>query len=143
LRAPGIYAADRLPIERLKKAAQVLCDEDDVYTNHIHADDLAMLACAALRYARPNRIYNACDNSELKMGEYFDLVAQRFALPKPVRLSRSAAAGALSPMQLSFMGESRRLNNRRITRELRASLRYPHVEDGIEAAWNDLKEISC
>jgi nucleoside-diphosphate-sugar epimerase len=135
LRAPGIYAADRLPIERLKKAAQVLCDEDDVYTNHIHADDLAMLACAALRYARPNRIYNACDNSELKMGEYFDLVAERFGLPKPVRLSRSEAAGALSPMQLSFMGESRRLNNQRITRELHAILRYPRVEDGVEAAW--------
>jgi nucleoside-diphosphate-sugar epimerase len=146
LRAPGIYAADRLPLERLKNAAQVLREEDDVYTNHIHADDLAMLACAALRYGRPNRVYNASDDSELKMGEYFDLVAERFGLPKPVRLSRSAAAGAISPAQLSFMGESRRLDNRRITRELRAVLRYPRIEDGVEAAWNEqnsLKELSC
>ena len=135
LRAPGIYAADRLPLERLKKGAQVLCDEEDVYTNHIHADDLAMLACAALRYGRPNRVYHASDDSELKMGEYFDRVAERFGLPKPERLTRSAAANSLSPMQLSFMGESRRLDNQRITRELRAKLRYPRVEDGIEAAW--------
>ena len=147
LRAPGIYAADRLPLERLKKATPVLCDEDDVYTNHIHADDLAMLACAALRYGLPNRVYNASDASELKMGEYFDRLAERFGLPRPPRLPRSAAAaGAISPAQLSFMGESRRLCNRRITRELRARLRYPRVEDGIEAAWNTwniTEEKSC
>jgi nucleoside-diphosphate-sugar epimerase len=146
LRAPGIYAADRLPLERLKKGAQVLRDEDDVYTNHIHAEDLAMLACAALRYGRANRIYHASDDSELKMGEYFDRVAERFGLPKPTRLSRSEAAGALSPLLLSFMGESRRLLNQRISRELKAKLRYPCVEQGIEAAWNDwtnAKEIAC
>lgn len=137
LRAPGIYAADRLPIERLRKGTPALADADDVYTNHIHADDLAMLACAALRRGRPNRAYNASDDSEMKMGEYFDLVAERFALPRAPRLSRAAAQECLSPLQLSFMSESRRLANRRIKQELRARLRYPHVEDGVEAAWKE------
>ncbi len=146
LRAPGIYAADRLPLERLKKGAHVLCAEDDVYTNHIHADDLAMLTCAALRYGRPNRIYNASDASEMKIGEYFDRVAERFGLPRPTRLTRRAAATSLSATQLSFMDESRRLSNQRITQELKAKLRYPRVEDGITAAWNEWnkrKETSC
>jgi nucleoside-diphosphate-sugar epimerase len=139
LRAPGIYAADRLPIERLQKGTQALREEDDVFTNHIHADDLAMLACAALRYGRANRTYNATDDSEMKMGAYFDLVAERFGLPKAPRLSRSEALEQMRPLQLSFMGESRRLANHRIKKELHASLRYPRVEDGVEAAWNERK----
>ncbi len=135
LRAPGIYAADRLPIARLQKGTPALCAADDVYSNHIHADDLALLVCAALRYGRANRAYNACDDSEMKMGEYFDLVAGRFGLPPAPRLSRAEAQTQLSPIQLSFMSESRRLANHRIRHELRARLRYPRVEDGVAAAW--------
>lgn len=135
LRAPGIYAADRLPIARLQKGTPALCAADDVYTNHIHADDLALLVCAALRYGRANRAYNACDDSEMKMGEYFDLVAGRFGLPPAPRLSRAEAQAKLSPIQLSFMSESRRLANHRIRHELHARLRYPRVEDGVAAAW--------
>ena len=146
LRAPGIYAADRLPIERLQKGTHALRDEDDVFTNHIHADDLAMLACAALRYGKANRAYNATDDSEMKMGEYFDLVAERFDLPKAPRLSRAEAVTQMSPMQLSFMSESRRIGNHRMKNELRARLRYPRVDDGIDAAWreqNNRKETPC
>lgn len=137
LRAPGIYATDRLPLERLQKGVQVLNAEDDVFTNHIHADDLARLACAALRRGRANRCYNASDDSALTMGQYFDLVADRFCLPRAPRISRIEAQSVLSPVQLSFMSESRRLDNRRIKKELRATLHYPHVADGIEAAWQE------
>lgn len=137
LRAPGIYAADRLPLERLMKGANVLRDEDDVFTNHIHADDLAMLVCAALRHGCANRCYNATDDTEMKMGEYFDLVADRFGLPRPPRVSRAEAQSTLSPVQLSFMSESRRLSNRRIKTELKAQLRFPQVADGIDAAWRE------
>lgn len=134
LRAPGIYAADRLPLERLRGGAPVLRREEDVFTNHIHADDLAQLACAAIRRGRPNRCYNACDDSELRMGDYFDRVADTFSLPRPPRIARAEAESTLSAMQLSFMSESRRLDNRRIRRELRVRLRYPDVAAGIAAA---------
>jgi len=137
LRAPGIYAADRLPLDRLQKGVPALCAEDDVFTNHIHADDLAMLTCAALRYGRANRCYNATDDDEMKMGEYFDLVAERFELPQAPRISRNEAQTLISPVQLSFMSESRRLDNHRIKNELRARLRYPHVADGVNAAWQE------
>ncbi len=135
LRAPGIYAADRLPIERLMKGSCALRDEEDVFTNHIHADDLAMLVCAALRRGRANRCYNATDDAEMRMGEYFDLVADRFGLPRAPRISRAEAQCTLSPVQLSFMSESRRLSNQRIKKELKAQLRFPQVADGINAAW--------
>ncbi|TAH40265.1 MAG: NAD-dependent epimerase/dehydratase family protein [Betaproteobacteria bacterium] len=134
LRAPGIYAADRLPLERLQRRDPVLVPDDDVHTNHIHADDLARLACAALFRARGGRAWNAVDDTRLKMGDYFDLVADAFGLPRPPRLGRAEIASRLSPMTLSFMAESRRLDNRRMKRELRPSLLYPSVVDGLHDA---------
>ena len=134
LRVPGIYARDRLPLARLREGVPVLTSEDDGYTNHIHADDLARIVVAALRYARPGRIYHASDDSSLKMGEYFDLVADCFALPRPSRVPRAEAEGRIAPGMLSFMQESRRLTNMRIKQELRVHLRYPTVAECLFAA---------
>ena len=127
LRAPGIYAHDRLPIERLQKGTPALSDEDDVYTNHIHADDLAGLIALALFRAAPSRIYHAVDDSDMKMAEYFDAVADAHGLPRPPRLPRAELAAVVSPMLLSFMSESRRLSNRRLREELGMRLRWPTV----------------
>ncbi|MDR2508270.1 MAG: NAD(P)H-binding protein [Candidatus Accumulibacter sp.] len=137
LRAPGIYAADRLPLKRLEKKLPALRDEDDVYTSHIHANDLAALVGDALRYGRPNRCYNAVDDSELKMGDYFDCVADRFGLPRAPRIACAEAEKIVSPARFAFMSESRRIDNLRIKTELRARLAFPHVTDGIEAAWRE------
>lgn len=142
LRVPGIYAADRLPIDRLRRGVPALRADDDVYTNHVHADDLALITHAALRYGRCNRAYNATDDSELRMGDYFDLLADRCHLPRVPRLSRSEALVQLPALQLSFMSESRRLRNQRIKKELRVRLRYPHVEDGVAAALTERK-LQC
>jgi len=131
LRVPGIYSADRLPVERLKRGTPVLRDEDDVYTNHVHADDLAAICVRALEPDAPPGIYNAADDSELKMGEWFDLVADRFGLARPPRVSRAEAARVISPMLLSFMSESRRLVNRRMKEALGIRLRYPTVFEGV------------
>jgi nucleoside-diphosphate-sugar epimerase len=131
LRIPGIYALDRPggdPRERLRRGMPVLDAADDVYTNHIHADDLARACVAALVRGRPQRVVHVCDDSELKMGDYFDRVARLAGLPLPVRISRAEAAARLSPLTLSFMSESRRLANRRLKRELRLRLRYPSVD---------------
>ncbi|MGY0196130.1 SDR family oxidoreductase [Leptothrix sp. BB-4] len=136
LRIPGIYALDRPgghPRERLLRGTPVLRDEDDVHTNHIHADDLARACRAALWRGAPQRVYHACDDSALKMGEYFDLAADLCGLPRPPRISRADAQTQLSPMLLSFMSESRQLDNRRLKRELRVTLRHPHVRTGLLA----------
>ncbi len=134
LRAPGIYAEDRLPIERLVQRTPALAPDDDVYTNHIHALDLARLAWLALLRGRAARVYHAVDDTALRMGDYFDRVADALALPRPPRLSRTQIAAQVSPAMLSFMSESRRLRNERAKRELRARLRYPTVDDTLRAA---------
>jgi nucleoside-diphosphate-sugar epimerase len=135
LRVPGIYAADRLPLSRLEQGMPALKSEDDSYVNHVHADDLARMVIAALRHAHSGRMYNAVDDEPQKMGDYFDLVADRFDLPRPVRVARVEASRIIPENLLSFMNESRRLTNRRIKQELRFKLRYPTVQDGIDAAF--------
>jgi nucleoside-diphosphate-sugar epimerase len=131
LRAPGIYAADRLPLERLRAGTPVLRAEDDVYTNHVHADDLAAIAVRALEDDARSGIYNASDDSDMRMGDWFDLVAARAGLPRPPRLARAEAAGRIPAELLSFMGESRRLVNRRMKEDLGVHLQYPTVYDGV------------
>ena len=133
LRVPGIYADDRLPLKRLREGTPALAVDDDVYTNHIHADDLARIIERALWRGRPGRVYHASDDSELRMGDYFDAVADAFALPRPPRLPRAALQQVVTPMLLSFMSESRRMDNTRIKRELGVRLRYPRVADALQA----------
>ncbi len=136
LRIPGIYAGDRPgghPRDRLLRGAPVLRRQDDVYTNHIHADDLARACVAALHRGLPQRVVHVCDDTDLRMGDYFDLAADLCGLPRPPRLSRAQAAALLSPMQLSFMAESRRLHNQRLKHELGLRLRYPTVVQGLLA----------
>lgn len=134
LRVPGIYAEDRLPIARLERGTPALLAQEDSYVNHVHADDLARMVVAALHHGQANRSYNASDDAPQKMGDYFDLVADRFSLPRPPRLPRAEARQVLPEMLYSFMSESRRLVNSRVKRELRVRLRYPTVNEGVAAA---------
>ena len=134
LRAPGIYAEDRLPLERLHKKLPLMLHAEDSHTNHIHAVDLGRACIAALARARANRIYNINDDSSLAMGEWFDALADAFALPRAPRLPRDEVRRSVPPMQWSFMAESRRLDNARMKGELRLRLRYPTVAAGIQAA---------
>jgi nucleoside-diphosphate-sugar epimerase len=134
LRIPGIYAKDRPgghPRERLARGTPVLAAADDVYTNHIYADDLARACVAALHRGLPQRVVHASDDTELKMGDYFDLAADLCGLPRPPRIARQRAGEQLSPLQMSFMSESRRLDNHRLKRELRLKLHYPTVREGL------------
>ncbi len=141
LRVPGIYGADRLPLKRLQQGTPALIEADDVYTNHIHADDLAAIIARALYRALPNRTYHAVDDSDLKMAQYFDVVADAFQLPRPPRLPRAELQQVVSPALLSFMSESRRLRNDRIKRELGVRLRYPTVAATLASCRMECKDM--
>lgn len=127
LRVPGIYAADRLPVERLRQQVPALVPADDVITNHIHADDLARIARTALLRGPRQRVINAVDDSQMTLGDYLDQVADRLGLPRPPRHSRAELTRTLSEVRMSFMRESRRLDTRRLKRELRVRLQWPTV----------------
>ncbi len=126
LRVPGIYAANRLPVERLQARTPALISDEDAYSNHIQSDDLARLVCAAVYHGKPQRVINACDGGETKMGDYFDEVADAFGLERPARIPAAELQKIVSPMLWSFMRESRRVTNTRLP-ELKTPLRYPSV----------------
>ena len=135
LRVPGIYANDRVggtPKARLLRGTPVLNAYDDVYTNHIHATDLARACWLALWRGQAQRAYHVCDDSQLKMGDYFDLAADLYGLPHPPRINRAQAMQQIDPMLLSFMSESRLLRNARMKKELRLRLRHAQVIDGLK-----------
>lgn len=133
LRAPGIYAEDRLPVARIRAGTPAIEAAGDSYSNHIHADDLARACVLALMRARGGRAFNVCDDQPLRMGDYFDAVADRFGLPRPPRLPRETVRSRVDPMLWSFMAESRQLDNRRARRELRLRLAHPTVASFLES----------
>ncbi|MEQ1589078.1 MAG: SDR family oxidoreductase [Gallionella sp.] len=133
LRVPGIYAHDRLPLDRLRAGSPAIAAIEDGYSNHIHADDLARSVVATLRYGKANRVYHTVDEDEMKMGDYFDAVADAFNLPRPPRLPREEVRRVVSPMMWSFMNESRRMTDTRMKQELKVRLLYPTVSETLES----------
>jgi nucleoside-diphosphate-sugar epimerase len=134
LRIPGIYAPDReggRPQDRVLRGTPVLAAADDGWTNHIHADDLARACVAALFRGKPQRVVQVCDDTDLKTGDYYDLVADLAGLARPARVTRAQAGEAFTPAQWSFLNESRRLSNARMKRELRLRLRYPTIREAL------------
>ena len=128
LRVPGIYAENRLPLERIKANTPMPLAAEDTYSNHIQSDDLARLLCAAIYHGKPQRVINACDGGETKMGDYFDEVADAFGLDRPPRLPIAEVQDLVSPILFSFMSESRCVKNNRL-KELKTPLRYPSVTE--------------
>ena len=133
LRVPGIYGPERMPIDRLRRAVPVPLAGQDVITNHIHADDLARGCIAGLFRAAPTRIYNVVDDSQLYLGQYLDRVADTVGLPHPPRVSWDELRAAAGEQRMSFLGESRRLRNVRMKRELRVHLQFADVDAGLTA----------
>jgi nucleoside-diphosphate-sugar epimerase len=131
LRVPGIYACDRLPVRRLREGLPVLAQSDSPYTNRIHADDLAEVCIAAMQRGEPAGAYNVADGHPTSMTDYFNRVADRLGLPRPPVVDRAAAAQALSDSMLSFLGESKRLDTRRMREQLGVKLRYPDLAAGL------------
>jgi nucleoside-diphosphate-sugar epimerase len=137
LRVPGIYALDRPdgdPRERVRRGTPALVADDDVFTNHIHAEDLARACVATLLRGPTLRAIHVNDDSATRLGEHLDRVADLCGLPRVPRITRGEAAQQLGVARMSFLSESRRLDNTRMKRELKVALRYPDVEAALREA---------
>ena len=129
LRVPGIYSHTRLPLKRIQEKTPALTKTDDIYTNHIHADDLSRAIVGALANGRANRIYNIIDDSDIKLGDYLDLLADYHNLPRPPRLPFNEIKNHVSKMQFTFLCESRRIKFNRWQKELKVKMKYPSIQD--------------
>jgi len=131
LRVPGIYGPGRWPVERIQKGLPVVREEESPWSNRIHADDLAQACFLAARRGRTGGIYNISDGHPTTMTDYFFRVADALNLPRPPTLSMEQARHTLGPGILSFLEESKRLDNRKMLDELAVVLRYPDLARGL------------
>jgi len=133
LRVAGIYGPGKLPLERLRKGLPMIRESEAPYTNRIHVDDLVQVCVAAITRGRDGEVYNVSDGRPGNMTDYFNRVADRFGLPRPRQIAMSEGAGQLSAGMMSYMAESRRLDNRKMCEELGVELKYPDLDSGLEA----------
>lgn len=128
LRVAGIYGPGRLPEARLRSRSPMVAAQDSPYTNRIHVDDLVQVCAAAAERAPGGSLYNVSDGNPGRMTDYFTAVADTLSLPRPPVVSLAEARTLLGPELLSYLAESRRLDNRRLLDELQVRLRYPSLE---------------
>ena len=133
LRVAGIYGPSKLPLERLRRGVPMIAEADAPWTNRIHIDDLVSVCEAAMARGRDGEVYNASDGQPGNMRDYFDRVADLFDLVRAPTIDRSKADAELSPGMLSYLAESRRLDNRKMLDELAIELRYPDLASGLRA----------
>lgn len=135
LRVGGIYGPGRLPLERLKQGMTILRRDLAPLSNRIHADDLAMVCQAAVKAPDQHSIYNVCDNQASSMSDYFIRVAKHAGLPAPIEVDWQQAETELSAVMLSYLHESRRMDNSKMLNELQIELTYPDLESGLSACF--------
>ncbi|AMN48338.1 hypothetical protein ACG33_14785 [Steroidobacter denitrificans] len=134
LRAGGIYGPGRLPLEALRRGEPVVQEQDSGISNHIHVDDLAEACLAALSNHEACGIYNISDGQPLSSGDFYLKVARASGLPDPPRVSMDEAQLTFTPQRLSFLAESRRVDNRRMLTHLGVKLKYTDPDAGIRAS---------
>lgn len=132
LRVPGIYALDRLPIQRIKNGLPVLRQQDSPFTNRIHADDLARVCCIAMDKAKTGEVFNVTDGHPSTMTEYFDHVADYAGLPRAPKISLERAKQEMSEGMLSYLNESRKISNQKLLDELGVTLQYPSLHETLQ-----------
>ncbi len=137
LRVAGIYGPGKLPLERLRKGLPMIGADEAPWTNRIHIDDLVQVCAAAMARGRDGEVYNVADGSPGNMRDYFDRVADLVGLPRAPLIRLAEAEGRLSAGLLSYLGESRRLDNRKMLEELAVTLRYPSLSEGLAACAGD------
>lgn len=133
LRVAGIYGPGKLPVDRLRKQLPMVAESDAPWTNRIHAEDLVEVCLAAMQRGKNGEVYNVSDGNPGNMTDYFNRVADHLGLPRPPLIDLQQARQELSPGLLSYLGESRRLDNRKLLEGLGMGLRYPDLASGLEA----------
>lgn len=137
LRVPGIYGPGRLPLARLATREPAIRIEEAGMGNRIHVDDLVAACIAAAGNAQARGVYNITDGNPLNTTEFLLRVAALSGLPPPPQIPMDEAQLVLSAARLSFLNESRRVDNRRMLADLGVRLRYADVDEGIRQSLSE------
>jgi nucleoside-diphosphate-sugar epimerase len=134
LRVAGIYGPGRLPLARLRQGLPMIRESEAPWSNRIHAEDLVTVCEAAMERGTDGEIYNVSDGTPGNMAEYYNKVADLAGLDRPPVISRAEAQEELPATMLSYLKESRRIDNRKMLHDLGVTLKYPTLKEGLPAS---------
>nr|WP_246551227.1 SDR family oxidoreductase [Geobacter hydrogenophilus] len=134
LRVTGIYGPGRLPLQQLTSGQPVLFESEASYTNRIHSEDLARVCMAAAEKGEDGDIFNVSDGNPGTMTEYFNACADALGFPRPRQVTMEEAKKVMTPLMLSYVTESRRMDNSKMVGKLGVKLLYPTLQDGLKAS---------
>lgn len=130
-RLAGIYGPGRSPFARLRDgSARRILKPGQVFSR-IHVEDIATVLLASMAAPRAGAVYNVCDDEPAPPEDVLTHAAALLGLPPPPAVPFETAD--LSPMARSFYGESKRVSNARLRRELGVRLAFPTYREGLAA----------
>ncbi len=132
LRVTGIYGPGRLPLARIQQGHPILREAESPPTNRIHADDLAAVCVRAAEKAADGHIFNVSDGQPGTMTQYFNAVCDLLGLPRLPQIDMQEAQQVMNPMMLSYLTETRRMDNRKMMEQLGVTLVYADLNSGLK-----------
>ena len=134
LRVSGIYGPGRLPLMQISQRQPLLNENESGPSNRIHADDLAMVSIAAAKNAVGGDIFNISDGHPSSMTSYFNACADALGLPRQPQVTLGEARLVMSPLMLSYVSQTRVVDNRKMLERLKVKLRYETLTEGLAAS---------
>ena len=134
LRVSGIYGPGRLPLMQISQGQPLLHENESGPSNRIHADDLTAVCIAAAEHGIDGEIFNVSDGHPSSMTSYFNACADALGLPRQPQVTMNEARHIMSPLMLSYVSQSRIVDNSRMLDRLKVKLHYETLSDGLAAA---------
>jgi nucleoside-diphosphate-sugar epimerase len=137
-RLAGIYGPGRNQLESLRDGtAKRLVKPGQVFSR-IHVDDIAQAVTAAIGRPSPGAVYNVADDEPAPPQNVVAYGAQLLGIDPPPEQSFESARAHLSPMALSFYADNKRIDNRKLKRDLGLRLIHPTYRQGLSACLSSL-----
>jgi nucleoside-diphosphate-sugar epimerase len=132
LRLSGIYGPGQNALIQVARGSAKRIDKPGQVFNRIHVADIAQAIDAAFMRGA-NGVFNVTDDEPTPQGVPVAFAAGLLGVAPPPEIAFAQAAKEMSPMALTFYGESKRVKNARLKSELGVRLRYPNYRDGLRA----------
>jgi dTDP-4-dehydrorhamnose reductase len=131
LRLSGIYGPGRNALASIATGTAKRIIKPGQVFNRIHVADIARAIMACIDGERPGAVYNVTDDEPAPPQDVVALAAELLGVPPPPEQDYDTAD--MTPMARSFYGETKRVSNDRIKRELEFAFAYPTYREGLAA----------
>ncbi len=131
LRLSGIYGPGRNALAALKAGTARRIVKPGQIFNRIHVTDIARAIMACIDGGKPGATYNVTDDEPAPPQDVVAFAADLLGVPAPPE--QDFATANMTPMARSFYGESKRVSNARIKRELGFTFSLPTYREGLRS----------